>query len=124
MHINDPTTHIIEGKRQWTDDSLHMITHNIGLMYESDKDSNRWGCQAFGIMLGDALEEAGFYEISKYKWEADWGCKVHFRALEKIDNVFFGENLRIVINDRPHEVKDIYPLWSILREVWENENGA
>lgn len=124
MHNDEPTTHIVDGKRQWTDESLNRITRNISLLYESDKDSTRWGCQGFRIILGEGLEEAGFYEISEYKWEADWGCKVHFRALEKIDNVFFWENLRILINDRPHEVRDIYPLWSILREVWEDENRS
>tara|TARA_A100001388_G_C28757352_1_gene495706 strand:+ start:1709 stop:2080 length:372 start_codon:yes stop_codon:yes gene_type:complete len=123
MH-NDTVTHILEGRRQWTSDTLHQITHHIRLLYETDKDSARWGCKGFGIMLGEGLEEAGFYEVSKYKWESDWGCKVHFRALEKIDNVFYGENLRIFINDKAHEIKDIFPLWSILREVWKDENRA
>lgn len=123
MHIDDPTTHIVAGKRQWTDNSLQRITYLIGLLHESDKDSCRFGSQGFGIVLGEALEEAGFYKISTYKWKADWGCKVQFRGLDKsLSNVYFGENLRIFINDKAHEIKDIYPLWAILRRVWEVEH--
>lgn len=123
MHI-DPTTHIIDGKRQWTSSSLHQITHLMGLLFKKDdKDAVLFGANGFIQLLGEGLMEAGFRDEGDYTWKSDWGCGVKFRALSK-DNELVAENLCIIINDKAHEIKDIYPLWPILRKVWNESNRA
>ena len=105
-------THIADGKRKWKPETLEMITSLLRDIVDKSPDylimENR-----LGEILGQALIEANFNEVGHRTWTAkNWSCEIKLRKIN--------EDLGISINGVSYKARDIYPLWNILREIWNS----
>lgn len=103
-------THIADGKRKWKPETLEMITSLLRDIVDKSPDylimENR-----LGEILGQALIEANFKEVEPRTWVAkNWSCEIKYSKTN--------EDLAIHINGVSYKARDIYPLWGILRKLW------
>ena len=122
MH-NESYTHLVDGKRQWAPKGLSAL-QSAGCLEDT---SVRF--RTLKTLLTESFKECG----NKFKksqesdticrWDLQtprWDCSVvlHYQAPHIVLRVggMSGEPIR--------PEKDLFPLWGIIRDKWENENGT
>lgn len=102
-------TYIVAGERQWKD---YALSHLGSILRQYGKDSSLINAVPIANFLSLSLLEVGFAKYgSRYVWVSSWGCEVSLRLLDG-DLVF-------LLDGKRHELRDLYPLWGLLRKHWE-----
>lgn len=107
-------THIIEGERQWTNESIENILH-AWKYNEEDPDAVH---DVIKSLLRDSLKEAGFFEtitqdqLNAWSFKVDkWAC--YIKLIKTVD-----KGCVVLIGVEKYDIGDLIYLWDKIRMSW------
>ena len=116
-------TTIQNNLRQWTSEAIQLIQDISNEIHKGEDESLIFF--VLSHVLGSSLEESCYIKTYEEKYDHiwdnknqksdQWSCPVRLWYDEK------SRKIKLSINDIEHEVRDLYPLWGILRKHFQHQ---